>query len=123
MWPSVYTGTDFADWLERHEIDTLVIAGYMTHNCDVSTVIHAVHLGLEAEFLADASGALPYANRAGSASAEEIHRAFTVVLQSNFAAVLNTSEWIAALAGGAAPARDNILVSNRRARAQAAAVA
>jgi len=123
MWPSVYTGTDFADWLERHEIDTLVIAGYMTHNCDVSTVIHAVHLGLEVEFLADASGALPYANRAGSASAEEIHRAFTVVLQSNFAAVLNTSEWIAALAGGAAPARDNILVSNRRARAQAAAVA
>ena len=123
MWPSVYTGTDFADWLARHEIDTLVIAGYMTHNCDVSTVIHAVHLGLEVEFLSDASGALPYANRAGSASAEEIHRAFTVVLQSNFAAVLNTSEWIAALAGGAAPERDNILVSNRRARAQAAAVA
>src|SRR5688500_1643246 len=33
---SVFTGTDLADWLGGHGIDTLTIVGYMTHNCDAS---------------------------------------------------------------------------------------
>ncbi|MDR5778572.1 cysteine hydrolase family protein [Caballeronia sp. LZ065] len=114
--PSAFAGTDLADWLSAHEIDTLVIAGYMTHNCDDSTVKHAVHAGLAVEFLADATGAVPYENRAGRASAEEIHRVFTVVMQSRFAAVLDTAEWIAALDTGEPPVRDNIYASNQRAR-------
>ncbi|BBU26742.1 isochorismatase [Burkholderia sp. THE68] len=115
--PSAFAGTDLADWLTQHDIDTLVIAGYMTHNCDDSTVKHAVHAGLAVEFLVDATGAVPYENSAGRASAEEIHRVFTVVMQSRFAAVLGTDEWIAALQTGAPPARDNIYASNQRARA------
>ena len=115
-WPSVFTGTDLADWLARHEIDTLTVVGYMTHNCDASTIFEAMHRGLKVEFLADASGALPYANAAGTVSAEEIHRVFSVVFHSNFAAVASTEAWIAALACGEALARDNVAASNRRAR-------
>lgn len=115
--PSVFTGTDFADWLARHEIDTLSVAGYMTHNCDASTVFEAMHRGLNVEFLSDASGALPYANAAGRVSAEEIHRVFSVVFHSNFAAVATTEAWIAALQGGQVIEKDNVLMSNRRARA------
>lgn len=114
--PSAFAGTDLAEWLAREQIDTLVIAGYMTHNCDDSTVKHAVHAGLAVEFLSDATGSVPYANRAGRASAEEIHRVFTVVMQSRFAAVLTTQEWIAALESGEPPVRDNIYASNQRAR-------
>src|SRR5688572_29847730 len=99
-YPSVFTGTDFADWIARNRIDTLSIAGYMTHNCDASTAFEALHRDLQVEFLADASGALPYANAAGRASAEEIHRVFSVVFHSNFAAVTSTADWIAAMQSG-----------------------
>ncbi len=120
---SVFTGTDLAEWIERNGIDTLTVSGYMTHNCDASTVFGAVHAGLQVEFLSDASGSLPYANEAGAASAEEIHRVFSVVFQSNFAAVVRTADWIEALRTGHAPRRDNPVASNRRAREQRQAAA
>jgi nicotinamidase-related amidase len=113
---SVFTETDFAAWLEAHHIDTLSIAGYMTHNCDASTIFEAMHRGLEVEWLSDAAGALPYANAAGTASAEEIHRVFGVVFHSNFAAVTRTDDWIAALRSGQRLEKDNIVMSNQRAR-------
>ncbi|KMJ53973.1 isochorismatase [Vogesella sp. EB] len=97
---SCFTGTDLADWLRSRDIDTLSIVGYMTHNCDASTALHASHDGWQVELLSDASGSLPYRNRAGSASAEEIHRVFTVVMQTGFAAVASTDDWIAAVQAG-----------------------
>jgi len=114
--PSAYTGTDLQDWLAARGIDTLAVAGFMTHNCNASTIVHALHQGLGVEFLADASGSVPYENAAGRASAEEIHRIFSVVFQARFAAVQATADWIAALQGGPAMAGDNIHASNRRAR-------
>jgi nicotinamidase-related amidase len=113
--PSVFTNTDLASWLDAHDIDTVSIVGYMTHNCNASTVFEAHHRGLNAEFLSDATGSLPYANRAGSASAEEIHRVFSVVFESNFAAVLSTDEWLQAIATGAAPRPENPVASHQRA--------
>jgi nicotinamidase-related amidase len=115
-YPSVFTGTGFGDWLTRNQITTLSVAGYMTHNCDASTVFEAMHRDLDVEFLADASGALPYANAAGRVTAEEIHRVFSVVFHSNFAAVTSTSDWIAAMQAGRSIERDNVLMSNRRGR-------
>ncbi|MGR4868884.1 isochorismatase family protein [Variovorax sp. LARHSF232] len=116
--PSVFAGTDFADWIARNEIDTLTVAGYMTHNCNASTVYEAMHRGLAVEVLSDATGSLPYANAAGRASAEEIHRVFSVVFHSNFAAVTSTDAWVAALQAGQPTPKDNILMSNQRARQQ-----
>jgi nicotinamidase-related amidase len=114
--PGAFAGTDLAGWLAGRAIDTITVAGYMTHNCDFSTIVEAVHAGLAVEFLSDASGSPSYENRAGKASAEELHRVFTVVMQSRFAAVLTTSEWIEALKSGTLPARDTIYGSNLRAR-------
>ncbi|WP_242111300.1 cysteine hydrolase family protein [Luteimonas aquatica] len=115
---SVFAGTDFADWIARNGIDTLAIAGYMTHNCDASTVYHAAHAGLHVEFLGDATGALPYENAAGAASAEEIHRVFSVVFHSAFAVVMGTDEWIDALASGAESGPEGPYASNQRALAR-----
>ena len=117
---SAFAGTDLGQWLKSHAIDTLTVVGYMTHNCDDTTIKHARDAGLDVEFLVDASGSVPYANRAGVASAEEIHRVFAVVQQSNFAAVMGTDEWIAHLADGGKPERDSIHASHQRALARMA---
>jgi nicotinamidase-related amidase len=114
--PGSFTGTDLEGWLRGRGIDTLTVVGYMTHNCDFSTVVQGMHLGFSMELLGDATGSLPYGNRAGSATAEEIHRVMTVVMQARFAAVMTTDEWLAAIATGTSPERDTILASNRRAR-------
>jgi nicotinamidase-related amidase len=120
--PSAFAGTDLGDWLKQHDIDTLTVVGYMTHNCNDTTIKHAFDTGLAAEFLMDASGSVSYANRAGFASAEEIHRVFAVVEQSRYAAVLGTDEWIACVTNGTLPERDTIHASHQRALAQLADV-
>jgi len=79
-------------------------------------MLHAFHSSFAVEFISDASGSVPYKNRAGSATAEEIHRVISVVLQSRFAAVMSTDEWIEMLQNGSTPERDSIFLSNRRAR-------
>ena len=45
----------------------------------------------------------------------------TVVMQSRFATVMTTDEWISVLAGGVTPERDSIFGSNQRARKQSSA--
>ena len=119
--PSAFAGTGLEAWLAERGIDTITVVGYMTHNCDDSTVKHAVHAGLQVELLSDATGSVPYANHAGQATAEEIHRVLTVVMQSRFASVMRTEEWIAGLNGAPMPARDSIYASNQRARGLAQA--
>jgi nicotinamidase-related amidase len=114
--PSAFAGTDLAAWIEKNRFESLTVVGYMTQNCDDATMRDAVHRGLAVEFLSDASGALSYSNKAGSVSARQIHETYCVVLQSRFAAVMHTHEWIAALQSGTPPERDNVLASNQRAR-------
>jgi hypothetical protein len=77
--------------------------------------MQAVHEGYAVEFLPDAAGSLPYKNSAGSATAKEIHDITTIVMQSMFAAVLSTDEWIQSLDTGKEPERDNLFASNQRA--------
>lgn len=121
--PSAFTGTDLAEWIAENHIDTLTLAGYMTHNCIDSTARQALHAGLKVEFLHDAAGSVPYANRVGFATAQQIHQAFSVVLQSRYAAVLDTDEWIHALRTGAQPERDTIHQSHIRGAERASAAA
>lgn len=120
---SAFAGTDLAQWLAEHDIDTLTVTGYMTHNCDAATIYHAAHSGLRVEFLTDATGALPYENAAGTASAEEIHRVFSTVFHSSFAAAVTTDVWAAAVQSGRVIERDNIYASNQRACAKQSSAA
>lgn len=112
---SALYGTGLGDWLRARGVDTLTVVGYMTHNCDDSTVRQASHEGWRVELLHDASGSLPYANAIGSATAEEIHRVFTLVMHTGFAAVADTDTWLVALAAGKPLESDDILASNQRA--------
>ncbi|MDE2428052.1 MAG: cysteine hydrolase [Burkholderiales bacterium] len=119
--PSIFTGTDVEAWLKAHDVDTLSIVGYMTHNCNASTIYHASHAGYQLEVLSDATGALPYANAAGSVTGEEIHRVFNVVFQSNFAAVDTTDHWMAAVKDGVLLQKSNVFASHLAGREQALA--
>ncbi|MCX5869619.1 MAG: cysteine hydrolase family protein [Deltaproteobacteria bacterium] len=114
--PSVFVNTGLEEWLREREIDTITIVGYMTHNCDFSTAVYGMHAGFMVEVLSDATGSVPYANRAGRATAEEIHRVVNVVMQARFATVMTTDEWVKALNSGVTPERDSIFSSNQRAR-------
>jgi nicotinamidase-related amidase len=92
--PGSFTGTELEDWLKKHEIDTVVIAGYMTQMCCDTTARQAIHLGYAVEFLSDSTGTLDFENQAGSATAEELHRTVLVTQDSFSSKVLPTSEWI-----------------------------
>jgi len=86
----------------------------MTQHCCASTIYHAYHAGLQVDYLVDASGSLAFDSTAGRVSAEEIHRALSVVFQTGFAAVTTTQAWIAALADGGPLLRDNPYSSHQR---------
>jgi nicotinamidase-related amidase len=118
--PSALTATPLAEWLRGQKIGTLTVAGFMTQNCDESTIRQAVHEGWAVEFLHDAAGAVSYANAQGFASARTIHETACIVLQSRFAKVMSTQQWLAMLAGGEAPQGDTILASVLRARREKA---
>jgi len=97
---SVFAGTDVAAWLSERDVDTVTIVGYMTNNCDLATAVGAEELGLAAEVLSDASGAIHLANEAGKVSADQLHETLLVLLHSNFAAVATTEAWTAAVSAG-----------------------
>jgi nicotinamidase-related amidase len=53
--PSAFTGTGLLDELQTRGVETLIIAGYMTHNCVDSTAREAFHRGYRVGVVADAS--------------------------------------------------------------------
>lgn len=68
--PRKFAGTDVAQWLHAHNVDTITIVGYMTSNCDLATAVEAEGLGFETEILSDATGAIDLANEADTISDE-----------------------------------------------------
>src|SRR5262249_10982466 len=48
--PGSFTGTALDQWLREHGVDTVTIAGYMTHMCCDTTARQAVHRGFKTEF-------------------------------------------------------------------------
>lgn len=95
--PGSFTNTNLETWLRANNIDTVVIAGYMTQMCCDTTARQAFHLGFNVEFLSDATGTLAIKNDAGSVTDEELHRAILVTQAMRFSKVLKTNDWIAGL--------------------------
>ncbi|GAB7006466.1 cysteine hydrolase family protein [Nocardioides sp. AN3] len=114
---SVFAGTDVAAWLAEQDVDTITIVGFMTNNCDIATAMGAEELGLAAEILSDASGAIHLANEAGKVSADELHQTLLVLLHSNFAAVASTKAWTEAVAAGTAILKNDLGTSAMQGRA------
>lgn len=114
---SVFADTDVAAWLAGQGVNTITITGFMTNNCDIATAVGAEELGLAAELLADASGAIHLANEAGKVSADDLHQTLLVLLHSNFAAVASTAAWTQAVAAGEALPKSDLGTSAMQGRA------
>ncbi|MEO6808328.1 MAG: cysteine hydrolase family protein, partial [Isosphaeraceae bacterium] len=95
--PGSFTGTDLDPWLRKNNIDTVAIAGYMSHMCCDTTARQAAHRGFEVEFLGDATGTLAVENSAGSVTAEELHRSILCAQQMMISEVLDTDHWLTRL--------------------------
>lgn len=108
---SVFEGTGLTDWLRAEDIDTVTLTGYMTNNCVVGSAVGAEPLGLTVEVLSDATGAIPLSNDAGSASAQTVHETLMTLLDSNWAAVTTTEQWIDAVEAGDTLSRGNLAES------------
>jgi nicotinamidase-related amidase len=93
--PGSFTGTPLADWLDEHDVDHLVIAGWMTHMCVDSTTRQAMHRGLDVTVLVDATGTIDVADDLPAAL---VHRVELGVLGDGFAQLRSTGDWVADLA-------------------------
>lgn len=91
--PGSFTGTELDAWLREQNIDTVTIAGYMTHMCCDTTARQAVHRGFTVEFLSDATGTLALSNSAGEVTAEELQRSILCAQQMMLSEVLDVANW------------------------------
>ena len=91
--PGSFTGTDLDPWLKKNGIDTLSIAGYMTHMCCDTTARQAFHKGYKVEFLRDATGTLTVENEAGRATAEQLQQSILVAQQMFISEVIGNEAW------------------------------
>ena len=114
---SVFAGSDVAGWLADQGVDTITIVGFMTNNCDIATAVDAEGLGLAAEVLSDATGAIHLANEQGQVSAKVLHEVLMVLLHSNFAAVATTDAWAEAVRSGEALSSNDLGTSATQGRA------
>ena len=95
--PGSFTGTALESWLRERGIDTVTIAGYMTHMCCDTTAREAVHRGFQVEFLRDATGTLDLSNQAGEVTAEELHRSILCAQQMLLSEVIDVKSWTSRL--------------------------
>jgi nicotinamidase-related amidase len=105
---TIFAETDILEWLRARNIDTITLVGYMTNNCIIASAAESETHGLAAEVLSDATGSISIANGAGFADAQTVHETFMTVLNSNFAAVATTAEWVSAVSDGAELARGDL---------------
>ena len=90
--PSAFTGTRLAEVLAEKDIKTLLIAGYMTHNCVDSTAREAFHRGFRVAVVTDASATrhLPGPNGAAIPAAA-VHAAVMAGLGDRIAEVIEVA--------------------------------
>ena len=92
--PGSFTGTGLEALLADHDVDSVVVVGYMTHMCVDTTTRQAMHLGLDVTVLDDATGTIDVSD---SLPASLVHRVELGVLGDGFATVTSTADWASSL--------------------------
>lgn len=90
--PSAFTGTGLAEVLQAAGSETLLIAGYMTHNCVDSTAREAFHRGYRVGVVADASATRDLPGLAGNTiPATTVHAAVLAGLGDRIAEIVEVA--------------------------------
>ena len=94
--PGTFTGTALAEILAERGVDHLTICGYMTNVCCDTTARQALHMGLGASILHDATGvpAQPSVD-GGALDPEIIHRAALAPLALIGIGMSTVADWTA----------------------------
>jgi nicotinamidase-related amidase len=108
---SVFEGTGLLEWMRSEDVDTITLIGYMTNNCVLASAAAAEPLGFAVEVLSDATGSIPLSNATGSASSAQVHETVMTLLNSNWAAVATTADWIDAVQTGTTLSSSNLAES------------
>jgi nicotinamidase-related amidase len=90
--PGSFTNTNLEALLGEHNVDAVVIVGYMTHMCVDTTTRQANHLGFDVTVLSDATGTIDVAD---DLPADLVQRVELGVLGDGFATVVTTDEFLA----------------------------
>ena len=82
------TGTELGAWLEKQSATAIELVGFMTHMCVSTTAREALMRGLGVAIDAKATGTRAIESRAGSFTADVIHRSALAQLESMGAVIL-----------------------------------
>jgi nicotinamidase-related amidase len=90
--PNSFRGTALQNYLDKHKIKNLTVAGMMTHMCVDASVRQAADLGYKVTLLADACATRAQAFGGETIPARQVHGAFLAALNGFYAKVINTHE-------------------------------
>ena len=90
--PNSFRATGLKDFLERHGIKQLAVAGMMTHMCVDASVRHAADLGYKVTLLGDACATRAQSFAGETVPARQVHAAFLAALNGFYAKVIPSHE-------------------------------
>ncbi|MCD6039210.1 MAG: sttH [Gammaproteobacteria bacterium] len=93
-YPNSFKDTTLLTYLSKHQINQLVIAGMMTHMSVDATVRAAYDFGISCTLLSDACATMNLEFNSILIPAQTVHHAFLAALQSMYATVLSTKEYL-----------------------------
>lgn len=93
-YPNSFKDTSLLNHLTKNHIDHLVICGMMTHLAIDATVRAAYDLGFSCTVLHDACSARQLEFNHSVISALNVHQAFLAALQSTYATVIGTEDYL-----------------------------
>lgn len=93
-YPNSFKDTMLLSYLMKHQINHLVIVGMMTHMSIDATVRAAYDLGINCTVLSDACSTMSLEFNSLLIPAQTVHHAFLAALQTMYATVLSTKEYI-----------------------------
>lgn len=97
QWPSSFKGTGLHAHLQALQVQHLLVAGLMTHNCVDSTAREAMHLGYAVTVVGDACATRDLPDgQGGVIPANEVHRVSLAALADRHADVVSASEVLGA---------------------------
>jgi nicotinamidase-related amidase len=91
-YPNAFRETELLDYLHGLDVDTLVIAGMMTHMCVDTTVRAAADLGFSCNLASDACATRALAYGGVAVPAEQVQAAYLAGLNGLFANVVPAAE-------------------------------
>jgi nicotinamidase-related amidase len=93
--PNSFRETELLDYLKSKKITDLVVCGMMTHMCIDTTVRAAKDLGFNVTLIGDACATKDLSVGHETILARDVHYAFLAALNSYFATVVKTKEFLA----------------------------